>query len=374
VLVAACASDEASEPASDVPAGTPMAIEETARLRVGVAAGDSFQELDRVVSPFLLPDGRLVVPSRGHNSIRVFSSTGEYVTTLGRQGEGPGEFTALLGAWARGDTIEALDLRLMRITRFLPNDSLEVVSLRSDRLREMSIGGPAPDGWFAGGIGVSGYDRDDRRDEMIVHRFARSGTNQGRMSSAPGMYRIETPVIGGPGPMSPKAAVEVVGGRLFVAETLTPRIEVFDGTGALATTVSWVPAPTMLPEEARAAVVDSLVARADPDQAAAVRQEWESFPIPERLSVFWAFIVDDEGFIWVRPYEPLKHASAFVGFLGGGGPGGSWTILSPEGTELGTVQVPEDLEPMRITTDEVVGIARDEYGVESVRVHALRRR
>ena len=41
---------------------------------------------------------------------------------------------------------------------------------------------------------------------------------------------------------------------------------------------------------------------------------------------------------------------------------------------MGSVELPSELEPHQITSDAVVGIVRDELGVESVRVHSLERR
>ncbi len=43
------------------------------------------------------------------------------VETLGRKGDGPGEFRRILGVHARGDTVEALDFNASRLTRFGPD-------------------------------------------------------------------------------------------------------------------------------------------------------------------------------------------------------------------------------------------------------------
>jgi hypothetical protein len=103
-------------------------------------------------------------------------------------------------------------------------------------------------------------------------------------------------------------------------------------------------------------------------------------PEPDRISAFWSFIVDEEGYVWVLPYDPAAHSAALEGLgsgsylLGGSGPGGLWRVFAPDGTEVDPVRVPDELEPVTITSDAVVGIRRDELGVESVRVHVLRRR
>lgn len=53
----------------------------------------------RIVSVARGEEGNLVVADAGWGEIRVFDSGGEHVRTIGREGEGPGEFQSLSGAW-----------------------------------------------------------------------------------------------------------------------------------------------------------------------------------------------------------------------------------------------------------------------------------
>ena len=102
---------------------------------------------------------------------------------------------------------------------------------------------------------------------------------------------------------------------------------------------------------------------------------WSGIPA-ERLSVFWDFIVDELGFLWVRPYDPWEHALALDGRPGGfGGAGGRWLVLSPTGEDVGWIDVPAGLEPVQITRDAVLGVSADAAGSARVlRVHRLERR
>ena len=64
-LLLACGGPESGGvPAGSIPAGAPLGIDGAARLGLGVVDGDTLQEFDRVRTPFLLPDDRLVVPWR----------------------------------------------------------------------------------------------------------------------------------------------------------------------------------------------------------------------------------------------------------------------------------------------------------------------
>jgi hypothetical protein len=135
----------------------------------------------------------------------------------------------------------------------------------------------------------------------------------------------------------------------------------------------WQPEQTYTASEIMPAVADSAVARARPEQAQRVRQQMEAAPLPEYVSVFWKFLVDPAGFVWIRNYDPLQHAAALGGLNVGGGSGGRWTLLSANGEPAGAIDVPAGLEPVYITRDAVVGISRDSLGVERVHVHRLTR-
>ena len=90
--------------------------------------------------------------------------------------------------------------------------------------------------------------------------------------------------------------------------------------------------------------------------------------------MFWDFLVDPEGFLWIQPYEPLAHAFALGGrYVGGVGNGGAWFVIALDGRAAGSIEVPDGLELTQITRTSVVGIRRDELGVESVHVHRTRR-
>jgi hypothetical protein len=370
-LLVACESEQETEDPTASAPGTPIGINPDPAVQVGVTAGDTLYELHRVATPFVTSNNTLVIPLRDANSIREFSPNGEFIRALGGPGSGPGEFRILIAAWPRGDTIEAYDFQLRRVTRFVPDGSVQVVSLDAD-LPDLSMAPSAlGDGWVVGGVAEAG---PGRRDRMVFHRFARDGSDLGEIASTDGMARYEAPGFLGPEPLSPRPFFAVADDRVYVAESLTPRIRVLDSHGAALQELAWEPASGPAPGEILAAVVDSAIAAAAPDQAPALRTRLEAAPSPERLSVFWSMIVDELGFVWVQRYEPLRHAAALGGLRESSGAGGSWQIFSPRGVAAGLVEMPPDLQPVQITANVIVGIARDDLGVESVRVHTLQRR
>lgn len=368
-FLAGCVSGDGGEADAPVPPGTPLEIDSEPRLSIGVVEGDTLRQFHEVVTPFLLPNDRLVVPVAGAREIRVFGPDGDFVRSLGGPGEGPGEIGSLDAAWTRGDTVEAFDSGLHRILRFHPDGSVESVQLEGIPSAQRAVPGALQGGWVLYGVSDAGMGR---RDEMTVHRFARDGSHRGVIARVKGMARFRTPAIGGPDPLSPRALFGLNRGEVYVAETLSPRIRVFDPSGNLKREITWEPKDSPSGDAVVQEVVDSAVARAESGEATALRRRLESFPVRERVSAFWDFIVDDEGYLWIRPFEPIRHARALGGF-DGPGPGGRWLLITPDGARVGSVEMPDELEPIRITSDAVIGIRRDALGVESVGVHSLER-
>ena len=355
----------------------PVAISPDPILELGVMEGIPEEEFHRVGTPFRLPGDRLAVPVGGALEIRVFGPDGAFLERLGRPGEGPGEFRALSEAWARGDTIEVMDGELRRITRFLPDGTVETIRLAEAPGVHGSVPEPLSDGWITTGVAAASMDD---RDEIVIHRFAEDGTHLGEIARVPGMERVRYPSGGsGPAPLSPRAQVEVRGDRIYVAETLTPEIRVFLPDGTLERSITWEPDPGPGPADALAEVRARAEAMRDEGRPGIVEPAL-SLPAPDRISPFWSFLVDAEGYLWIRDYEPAQHAMVLGGsgggsyLRGGAGPGGEWRVVDPEGTEVGWIRIPEGLEPLRVDSEVVLGLHRDPLGVESVRVHELERR
>ena len=356
----------------DPGAGPPPTIEAEAVLSVGVVAGDTLQEFDRVRSPFVLPDGRLVVPLGGSSDIRVFSQDGSFLERLGGDGEGPGEFRYLSDAWPRGDTIEAFDSRLRRISRFLPDGAVEVIAFPSGEYPDMSVAvGPLAEGWALGGVVAGGYGE---RDRIVVHHFDRDGAHLGELGSLKGFVRYYAEG-GSPHPLSPRAVSASDGTQVFLGDTEVPSIRRVRSPGAPTAEIAWELAESISGDVALEQVTDAALSRGPADQGFFPRERLEAAPVPPQVSVFWDFLPDPQGFLWVQPYELLKHAYALGANLSGrSGSGGDWWVFTTDGLYAGSVEVPEGLAVTQITRTAVVGIRRDDLGVETVHVHRVNRR
>ncbi|MDE2980708.1 MAG: 6-bladed beta-propeller [Gemmatimonadota bacterium] len=372
IALGGCAAEPDAGPVGGPVPGAPLEIEAIRAMSVGVLGGDPYQEFDGVVRPFLLPDGRLVVPNSGGYDIRVFNEGGEFLEALGGRGEGPGEFMYLSAAWPRGDTVEAFDSRLRRVTRFLPDGSTEVVPIASGEYPDLGLGaGPLGRGWVLGGVVFAGHGQ---RDRISVHHFDRNGGHLGELVSVGGIVRYSAGNFGGPEPLSPRSVVVTDGTYLYFGDTLESVIRRTSAPGIADGEIAWEPTESPAVRDALDRVIDQAVSEAPADEASATRARHEAAPVPDELSVFWDFLVDPEGFVWIQPYDPLAHAFALGGrYVGGVGSGGAWSVIALDGQRAGSIAVADGLELTQITPTAVVGIRRDELGVESVHVHGIRR-
>lgn len=370
ILLVNCGSSNSEAGPSDLPDGAPERVVPEPIVELGVTRGDTTQQFHDIRTPFALKSGQVVVPDGGSNTIRVFSRDGELVRTLGGTGEGPGEFAMLDAAWNRGDTIEAWDSKLGRLTRYFPGDNVEVVTMESGPSAQQAVPGPLPDGWVIAGVSDAAMGE---RDEMTVHHFGRRGQHLGVIAHTRGMARFRTSQAAGPDPLSPRPQFDVHDGAVYVAETLTPEIRVMSPSGDSLRTISWQPGSRPSAESAVRQTIQAIVGRESPTDTASLRDRLHSFPVREQVSAFWSFLVDEQGFLWIQPYNPNRHSLRLAGTRIAG-PGGHWVVLSPDGKRLTSVEMPDGFRPTQITSDAVAGISRNEVGVESVQVHTLQRR
>lgn len=353
-----------------LPAGAPLGLSEDPVLVVGERPNDPDHEFYRVVTPFLLPGGGVGVPLSNEGTIRVFDSAGELVRTLGSAGEGPGEFMGLAAAWARGDTIEALDDELNRVTRFVPGELPETILLEGVASAQSGAPGLDDGSWVR--YGVKEVQRTGR-DLIAVHRFAPDGGHVAELGETYGFRRHVHDGGSGPDPISPRSIVRTGGSRVYTAEALTPRIGIFDVSTGQSRSFEWEPERVPGHAEAVAVAREQLSdpARAQMDEAWTLAS-FDALTGSEEVPVFWDFLVDGEELVWVRSYDPRVHATN-VGGLMTAGSGGNWSVLDLDGHHVTSVTIPADFEPLGIESDHLIGIRRDEFDVESVRVYRIDR-
>jgi hypothetical protein len=318
-----------------------------------------------------LESGELVLTHRSKQELLVLDTTGAFVRSIGRVGDGPGEFRVLTGPWRIGaSTIAVYDPRHRRATW---------LSSTGELLHSASIALPAlPDSasrlWGATGVTADGvlllWADAAPRSEPGVDRPARwlvavdsSGAGRTLGAARPGLERYA---------MAPNADGFVsMGMSPFAAEPLAAPC----GSDVVtADNQSYA----IMHESADGRPLQRVRARVAPrtadsaDYAAAIRAQYPTADVsaesiePLRLftpsglvPVLRSLRCDELGNVWV---EEHPHGDTRLRRI---------IVYAPDGERVRTVQMPAALRLLAVRSDAVAVLAFDDDGQERVEVYRV---
>jgi hypothetical protein len=331
-----------------------------------------------------LSDGRIAIANRGTSELKFFDSTGVHLLDAGGEGDGPGELR-LIHRLVKlpGDTLLVLSRR-PGITWYSPSGEY----LRSSRVDLFAVP-KHPCRHGEGGWSWSVLS-DGTLLRLLEDNFAPANcppTPDGvwRMS---GLFGVMSPEGETFDTIAVLPATERLGirsrvfGHILVLGVGDDRVYVGDTASdvilALSTegdTLAVLPTPfesAVIPEEAK---------QTGPIEVTE-RGQTRFFPghtnYPDRFPRFGRLVVDALGYLWVMKYPeslgPFVSPRLTLPYLNHVPEGGAeWRVLSPDGDLVAELRTPPSLFVLEIGADYVLGISRDEFDVESVSVHALRR-
>ena len=311
-----------------------------------------------------LSDGSLVVANRGSNEIRKFSADGRLLASAGGDGDGPGEFTNLQQIELAGDSIIARDIR-SRVALFGPD---------LEHIRTIRLQGYAGDLRYLGSgtlVVQVLMDFSERyglgRDPEALLLFDLEGVRVDSIGSTPGRETYSTEILEA-APLFGKAAlVDTYGGRIYSGASDHMQVEERSPDGDTVRIFRIPDFPLALtPEQVdaeRHARLNFPLPQGIESLPPYFVEAVEGMPTPETRPAYANLLVDATGAIWLRPFRGMSEA---------GGPE-HWLVLGPDGTWLGSVEIPEDFRLMDIGVDEILGVWTDEMDVPHPQVRRLNR-
>lgn len=335
-------------------------------VEMGRGAEELFQQ---VMFGRLLPDGRVVVADAEALFLRVYGPEGERQVEMGGSGGGPGEFRTIHGLWLLPEGgIGVWDSGSRRFTTFDPQGELLATQpVRAD-------GGMGPGnlevflGSFGNGDVVLASLRLDQRpiratpERWVLGVFGPGGELRRTLGQVDGMWRAGR----APLPFSPVPRVAVGEDSIWVAHGYEPELEVWTAGGDVARTIelAWRVRPSGDPW----ATLEAELRRRDKHL---FLQLLDEAPRTDEFPAVGGLLMDDRGYLWVKQYDPnadalwLKRNALEIG------PGGEWRILGPKGEWVARIRLPDDLIPLDIRGNRLLGVARDALDVERVVVRSL---
>jgi len=316
--------------------------------------------LFRVIGVALVGDA-LIVAEASSNTLRYYDrATGELLRTTGGEGEGPGEYRALVFLQAVGHRLYTFDFVNRRLTVLDAAGAVEkTVTIQPWE------GYPYPDvrGVFNDGSILVGWSLQAPMS-IEAPQVARIPWNLARYDSTGNFVDSLGHYLGGeslmvprgrggaanrtqwPGRFRRQASSGVLGDEYYIRDNMEFAIPVFDPTGGLVRELGSGASP-----EPRA------VSRKDRDFFGELdgAQGWER---PE-FYPYHSDIRDLNGLIWVHQYHWWES------------PGERWTLYAKEGERVGEVSSTENLWVAAADGHVVAILCRDELGVEMVELRRL---
>ena len=340
----------------------------TPALDIGGGETDANYQLFRVRGVMRLSDGTVVVANDGSHELRFYDADGNHVRTVGGQGRGPGEFTEIFHAVPCGtNSIVTFDRQSRRVSvfdavgQFL--HSFSPASLIEGGWPPLSIS-CQPGGRMAvvgrgGSPGPSLAEPGPSRRSVPIFIGQTDGDSFKRFGVVDGsesyLWRSERAGYLSPRPFGTVTSVAIANDRLYVATGDRYEIEVYTLEGDLTELIRKRYTPPRVTagdiQRFKEVMLDTL---SFPRRRQLVEPLFDQVQHRETMAAYGRMLVDGTGHLWVEEYlrpgdeQPL------------------WTVFTPEGKMLGDVETPPDLQLVQVGRDFVLGVRKDQLGVEHV--------
>ena len=328
--------------------------------------------------------GEIVVSDEPAQELRMFDADGRHLRTFGRKGQGPGEFVQIRGVVVHGDTVYALDNR--------NGTALFTLDGKLIRQRPYPLLGEyhAVDPWgvLADGSVIEGatghvsreeLERSGGRIEMRgLFRIASDHRTAAQLTTVPTFefFRGEADRPGGTSvAFAPTASVAVGNNRVCFGRGSRYEITCLSANGNVQLIIRRDVAAVPVSKSAREAYLRRVrTPVAIPGHATPTKAQLEA--IAERTHFAESFPLlswmlggaNDE--IWVSDYVPHLRTLPF-----GEPPARSdsihWNVFDRLGSWVGRIVLPARFRPHQVGMDFILGISRDDDGVEGITMYRL---
>lgn len=331
---------------------------------LGVAAGRSTEEFDRVTDAALGDGGAVIVANTGGHDVRAFRA-GRPTWSLGRLGDGPGEFRGDLTLDVSADSTFVYDFGLRRLT---------VIGSTGQVGRTVDIRTDEPNPEFVCVLDDSSLVVTFRRihlsaglnvDTLVAARFDRRGTFRNVIATVANEH-VFLKIDGGfplvdTQPFTAGASVACWSARVAVAQGDDPQVTAYDAAGRRRALVRWpastaAPMPSDAVERWRAAYLTSR----DASVPRPARARWlQGVPIPSHAPTIARLLVAHDGDLWIETYAT---------------PGGPhhWLVIGPTGESIGRAVLPNALRLESVGDSLAIAVWQDEVDVEHVALFDVR--
>ena len=232
------------------PTGKGWTLSQQAEIDIG-SGDDSLYQLATVMGAVRLQNGRIAVANMGTSNIRMFDAKGRYVSSIGRNGQGPGEFEQVMGLLRiPGDTLAVLDQK--NEVEYYAADGKFARGLKTPQLQNALVLSEFllfDDGSYARSSWPQGHDHPPGRwvDSLVVLAFTGTAPQGTVISRHPAVEFTKTTTLPGPQRVTfgPTGTIVAAGDGYFVGfpERYEIRHHRIDGRLDAILRAAWTPRP-----------------------------------------------------------------------------------------------------------------------------------
>lgn len=335
-------------------------------LSIGSVAGGGPDQLFRVTDATRLPDGRIVIANAGSSELRVFNPDGTHAATWGRRGEGPGEFAsgspAIVAQWP-GDSVAAPNRGRLSVFDKDGNHGRDVrLELVVANVVDLLPDGGIVTGGIARMHGAMTGSTGSVRPDVEWKVLGADGKLDASFGEFPGTEWWAVFSLGGQiessrvHPFGRNTVGAAWGDLVAIGDQASYEIKAFAADGSL---VRIVRRDGDLEKPTRAdldAYWERRYADLPDDRRANSLREAKDVGLVDAYPAFSRIVADRVGNLWVREYRSRV-----------------WTVFDREGGVQGLIEIPPRFGVFEIGEDYLLGLVRDELGVEYVQLWALDR-
>jgi len=362
----------------------------TAAPVVNIGSGASPDvPLHRVTTVVPLDRARVAVGMNSPTQVQIFEGDGTLVATLGREGEGPGEFSEVQSVVPlEPDSFAVWDPSRRRMSvfteegQFVREVDLSTIALISAMAAPNTS---RPSGWsylllstpgsvILFGVGFIGPGLGVRRVEVPSYRISTVGEELASFGPFPGEETfMSDDGFFAPYPFAANTYCAASGEDLVVGTAEAAEVSYYGPNGTLKRIVRWPDHDRTVGGPLLSEWSDWLEAQlaAMPEEERAPRLfVLDQMPQAEYFPAFGGLVADHTGGIWVGAYPGQ------IGLLGLSPevprvPARRWLVFDGDGVLVANVHTPEGFKPHAVRDGHVWGIFEDELGVESVRAYEV---
>jgi hypothetical protein len=341
-------------------------------LRMGNTAPES--EITRISALTVDASGSIYASDPARMHILKFSPSGHFERTIGRGGQGPGEFQDLTYIGFTGDTLWGSDWRAGRISFFSTDGTL----LRTERTAAPPSSTPAaaplavsPEGYSIVVPQISATSASDEKVVIPVLRYSREGSDVpdtiARIDASNSVTRWRLAsrvmlVLSNPFANIPVRGFDPATGRFAIVTQRTTdgdvdvegiNVEMFDPRAGLQWSKQIPLSATPVSAGMRDSVYSSLVRDVVdqfPSRDDALRSAREAVPPTEYLPAIIRVVMGSDSTVWLQ----LRPR---------GGHDQEWIVLDKGGEVIGKVRLPREVRIATATRGNIWGTVPDADGV-----------